>query len=178
MAASLILCGCMPALVRGNNQKIPVEHERLYLAPLVNQCALSTLPGWPSNSAYQQILLQRLSDLEETMAIELRRCAKFGLYEVVDEPHQASVLCTLLLSEAIFLPDTLKIAGSFAISILSSNQRIIFPLQTTGILQSTNPPATAFNRLGLLIIDACRQFPVAELIGHFYTQPKNEFQLP
>ena len=144
---------------------IPVENERLYLAPLVVEASLENLSGWPQDPTRQKILLKTVNDIWNRLKGEFRRCEKLGLYEMVEDTQNPSMRISVTIISAEIVDDTLRMPVRLQAERLPDGQKFIYSIPALATAPSHE---NDFHFLGLLLGDYKRNFPGKLLVSFFY----------
>ncbi len=105
-------CSSPPPL---NTAEIPVEHEKLYIAPVDGLEMLVEYPHWPLAVDSMIILLEEVEKLRENLVAEFHKNEKYGLYALVDSAQGPTVfvnfeIITLhITDESFYMPIRLKV---------------------------------------------------------------------
>ncbi len=103
----VLQCSSPPPL---NTAKIPVEHEKLYIAPIAGLENLVEYPHWPLAVDSMVILLEEVERFREELLTEFHRNEKHGLYTLVDSTQGPTISVTVeilalhITDESLYMP--------------------------------------------------------------------------
>ena len=167
----VLACFCSCIAVNRNVSEgtatIPVEHERLYLAPLQNDISLENLRFWPQDPDKQKILLKNFSSIWEKLKREFKRCEKFGLYKMVEDTEHPTVRISVTLISAEE-GDTLFIPVRLEIERLSDRHHSIYTVPANATAAVSKKEKNPFGYMNKLFSNYRRNFPYIQIVSFFY----------
>ena len=108
----VLQCSSPPPL---NTAEVPVEHEKLYIAPITGLDKLVEYPHWPLAVDSMVILLEEIEKFQEKLLAEFHRNEKYGLYTLVDSAQGPTVSATIeiltvhITDESLYMPLRLEV---------------------------------------------------------------------
>lgn len=149
---------------------IPVENERIYIAPLINQTGIEKTEGWPRTSYEQRMLLKHFTTIWNQLKSELRRCEKFGYYTVVENDQNPTVRISITLDKLLLTADSLLIPVNMQVEHIPDAKYFIYTLPTSSGLPSDISEKNSLTlKLGLILSEYRRRFPYQLIVSFFYT---------
>jgi len=169
----LLFWQCTPPQQRYDGPTtIPVENERICLAPLVIRAELESIDGWPNDPIRQKIILRQLTGIWNKLLAEFHRCEKLGLYQMVDDHEDPTVRISITLISNEFKSDTLYIPVRLQAESLHDGRRYIYTLQAKA--WSKNKKSNSYHYIGRLLSQYRKNFPYRSLVSFFYPHPENQ----
>jgi hypothetical protein len=165
----VILCNCIAPrrnVIEGI-ATIPVEHERLYLAPLKNDVSLESLESWPQEPAKQKILLKNISDIWKKLKSEFIRCEKFGLYKIVEDTEHPTVRISVTLI-SIEENSSLSIPVRLEVERLPDGHHSVYTVPAYAAAPVSKKDTNPFNYANRLFSNYRRNFPYIQIVSFFY----------
>lgn len=165
----LVYCSCIASRrnVTEGVATIPVEHERLYLAPLKNDVSLENLDFWPQEPSKQKILLKNISDIWKKLKSEFKRCEKFGLYKMVDDTEHPTVRISVTLI-SVEESDSLSIPVRLEVERLPDGHHSIYTVPAYASVPVSKKDSEPFSYANRLFSDYRRNFPYIHIVSFFY----------
>lgn len=167
-----LLCFCTSSRKnRGIEATIPVENERIYIAPLINQTGIEKMQGWPENYYEQNALLKNLTLIWKRLKSELQRCEKFGYYTVVDNDEHPTVRVSITLDKIEVTPDSLLIPVNMQIEHIPTTKFLLYTVPTASSVPLKNSSdLTSYAWLQSILSEYRRIFPYKFVVSFFYPQ--------
>ncbi|NLL12716.1 MAG: hypothetical protein GX267_04875 [Fibrobacter sp.] len=163
---TLALCFCSPKRLNFEPAIIPAAYEKLYLAPLISEAQMEQLDGWPYDAPTQQILMNYILGIQESLKEEFLRCEKFGYYEMVEDTQSCPTMrISVTLLKADLRNDTLKMPVNMRVERLPDGKEFIYSLTATSTSPKKSDP---LNYLKSLLNSYKQRFPYKELVSFFY----------
>ncbi|HEX2959490.1 MAG TPA: hypothetical protein VHO70_21830 [Chitinispirillaceae bacterium] len=150
---------------------IPVENERIYIAPLINQTGIEKIKVWPQNYNEQNSLLKNFTFIWKQLKSELQRCEKFGYYTVVDNDEHPTVRISITLDKIVLTSDSLLIPVNMKVEHIPTAKFFMFTLPTA----SPTPQKISADQPSIIWLESIlseyrRLFPYKFIAGFFYPQ--------
>ncbi|MBD3319826.1 MAG: hypothetical protein GF350_01890 [Chitinivibrionales bacterium] len=168
LAALVVMTGCAAKNKTAARLTIPAQHEKIFLKTLDNKAAIEAVGGWPGNESEQKILSALFTQIHEKLEIEFRRCEKYGLYELTQDPLEATLYVTVTLEGHSFVSNTLKIPVTVTVYHAARNKRFSFSLSALAHAPDSEVSGSDFHTLGLLLGNLHRNFPYKKIVSFFY----------
>jgi len=118
--------------------------EKIFMCPIIDSSSLDKFEGWPSEKPLQMLLQKNYQQMYHTMFVEFRRGEKYGLYEMVEDSSQSTVLFPLSSNTTHLKKDTLTLP--VRLSIRQGSVKKNFPELFTayGIYKAQSRPKARF----------------------------------
>lgn len=163
---AVVFYSCSPKHLRIEPAIIPAAYEKLYLAPLISEAQMEQLDGWPYDAPTQQILMNYILGIQESLKEEFLRCEKFGYYEMVEDTESNPTMrISVTLLKADLRRDTLKMPVNMRVERLPDGKEFIYSLTAISTSPKKRNPLTY---LESLINNYRQRFPYKELVSFFY----------
>ncbi len=163
---AVVFCFCSPKRLRFEPAIIPAAYEKLYLAPLISEAQMEQLDGWPYDAPTQQILMNYILGIQESLKEEFLRCEKFGYYKMVEDTESIPTMrISVTLLKADLRNDTLKMPVNMRVERLPDGKEFIYSIAAI----STSPKkSNSLSYLESLLNNYKQRFPYKELVSFFY----------
>lgn len=150
---------------------IPVENERIYIAPLINQTSIEKTEGWPQNQHEQKVLLKNFTSLQNQLKSEFRRSEKFGYYTVVENDQNPTIRVSITLDKLQLTEDSLQIPINMQVEHIPDAKFLIFTIPaSSSIPENISAKKSSASKLGLILTEYRRKFPYHLIVSFFHTQ--------
>jgi hypothetical protein len=150
---------------------IPVENERIYIAPLINQTSIEKMEDWPQEQHQQRALLKNFTSIQNQLKSEFRRCEKFGFYTVVEDDQNPTIRVSITLDKLQQTEDSLHIPLNMQVEHIPDAKFLIFTIPTSSsIPENISAKKVSGSKLGLILTEYRRKFPYALIVSFFHTQ--------
>ena len=130
------------------------------------------------SSMLSDIIKNEITLLNKSLISEFRRCAKFGIYTVVDTtlPHSLSV--KLIFSEARIISDTLLIPFSVTTTETNTKRKIIKDYRHFVIIPKYEKATdrSDFYSISRAIAEYRKTFPIKKIVSNFYPEKNLSIQ--
>jgi hypothetical protein len=167
--AVLLYCGTALPLCAGQTKAVfPVKSERLFLCPITDSSALGAIDGWPADSHTRTILTTNFITLHNNLFVELRRCEKFGLYEMSDDSVRAGIRVSITLLPCAVRGDSLLVPVRISASNPIAHSAYDTLISASGVYRAKSPAKSRLHFLNALVADFRRTFPVETVARLFY----------
>jgi hypothetical protein len=150
---------------------INVENQRIWLSPLVNSSRLEDLLGWPRDSLQKALLCRRFDALHERLLSEFRRCEKYGLYTMVDDSAEATMLVSVKLCGYNRSGDSLAVPVSVHLEIPSQNKTFDYSSNAMAGGAEITPGKNEFHYAADIAAELITSFPFRQIVYRFYSSP-------
>ncbi len=167
----LLFCCTGGRKQRGIDTTIPIENERIYIAPLINQTGIEKLKGWPQNTIEQNSLLKNFTLIWKQLKSELQRCEKFGYYTVVENDEHPTVRLSIMLDKIELTPDSLLIPVNMQVEQIPTAKFLLYTIPTSAsVPQKISSDQSSYIWLESLLSEYRRLFPFKFVVSFFYPQ--------
>lgn len=157
---------CSPKHLRIEPAIIPAAYEKLYLAPLISEAQMEQLGGWPYDALNQQILMNYILEIQQSLKEEFLRCEKLGNYQMVEDSESSPTMqVSVTLLKADLRNDTLKMPVNMRVERLPDGKEYIYSIAA---ISTTSKKRDPLSYLESLLGKYKQRFPYKELVSFFY----------
>jgi hypothetical protein len=154
---------------------IPVENERLYIAPLINQTGIEKMKKWPQNYTEQNSLLTNFTLIWKQLKSEFQRCEKYGYYTVVDNDEHPTVRVSITLDKIELTSDSLLIPVNMQVEQIPSAKFLLYTVPTSSpVPQKISSDQSSYIWLESILSEYRRLFPYKFVVSFFYPQDHSD----
>ena len=120
----------------------------------------------------QNIIKSEITTINKSLLSEFRRCAKFGLYTVVDTTLPRDLEVKIVFSTATIISDTLSIPFSVTTTETKSHRTIIKNFHHTALIPKyeDNPENSIFYSISRALATYRKTFPTENIVRLFYSK--------
>jgi hypothetical protein len=159
----------------GIEATIPVENERLYIAPLINQTGIEKLNGWPQNGLEQNTLLKNFTLIWKQLKSELQRCEKYGYYTVVENDQHPTVRLSVTLDKIELTSDSLFIPVNMQVEQIPTAKFLLYTIPTSSpVPHKISSDQQSYVWLESILSEYRRLFPYKFVVSFFYPQSHSD----
>jgi hypothetical protein len=155
---------------RGIEATIPIENERLYIAPLINQTGIEKMSGWPQNYVEQNSLLKNFTFIWNQLKSELQRCEKYGNYTVVDNDEHPTVRVSITLNNIELTSDSILIPVNIQVEQIPTAKFLLYIIPTSSPVPRKISSDQSYIWFESILTEYRRLFPYQFFAGFFYPQ--------
>ncbi len=149
---------------------IPVEYEKIYLAPIAGYEKLKDWEQWPVDAHKSRVLLSEFEEVHKRLLAEFHRCEKYGLFTMVDSNEAPTIIVTPVVNTGDMRGDTLQIAVSALVHHNALGRDYSYAIKGMGIADLPLSPNNAYRFYGLGLADYRRRFPYRAFAAPFCRQ--------
>lgn len=159
---------CTPKIttIRPKNSQKANYHNKIYIAPIINNAQLELLPGWPDNQKKEKSLLKSITAIRTQLkdSFSLSECA--DNYLIVDDTSHPSLRLSITIKSASLKADSLQILLLIEIERLSDGM-----IKEFSLVSYASPAKRKHVLPGLfleqLFFEYNRQFPYSIIVSLF-----------
>jgi hypothetical protein len=175
LAVFILFFYCASSRTRGVQATIPVENERIYIAPLINQTGIEKMKKWPQNYTEQNSLLKNFTLIWKQLKSELQRCEKYGYYTVVDNDEHPTVRISITLDKIELTSDSLLIPVNMQVEHIPSAKFLLYTVPTSSpVQQKVSSDHSSYIWLESILSEYRRLFPYKFVVSFFYPQERSD----
>ncbi len=151
------------------HRSLDIAHEKVFLFPLADSTGLfASVQEGAGYDALRDDQVALKKNLDTVLLIEMRRCEKFGYYQMVDDSSSASVHMQLLLKQPQYKRDSLFVVVECSVQRKGVGVTDTFTVVASCLIPRKQNSDSREISTGKNIISFVYYFPAKKIAGHFY----------